>query len=63
MSRKFFSLSIPLILYSFNPSIPFLQSYSKQSIVYSSRTKTTEIGSTCLLKRKSGRQKRKDRFI
>ncbi|EMJ97352.1 putative lipoprotein [Leptospira sp. B5-022] len=63
MVEKFFPVPTPLISYSCNPSIPFLQSYSRESIVYSDRTETTEIGSTPLLKRKSGRQEKKDRFI
>ncbi|EJZ41172.1 hypothetical protein LEP1GSC178_1860 [Leptospira licerasiae str. MMD4847] len=63
MVEKFFPFPTPLIPYSFNPSIPFLQSYSRESIVYSNRIETTEIGSTRLLIRKSGRQESKDRFI
>ncbi|PJZ77169.1 hypothetical protein CH365_10490 [Leptospira neocaledonica] len=63
MVENFFPFPTPLILYSFNPSIPFLQSYSRESIVYSNRMKTTEIGSTRWLNRKSGRQESKDRII
>ncbi|TGL28399.1 hypothetical protein EHQ52_19225 [Leptospira koniambonensis] len=63
MVENFFPVPTPLILYSFTPSIPFLQSYSKGSIVYSNRMETTEIGSTSLLNTKSGRQESKDKFI
>ncbi|TGK06104.1 hypothetical protein EHO58_08830 [Leptospira selangorensis] len=63
MVENFFPGPTPLILYSFNPSIPFLQSYSSESIVYSNRMETTEIGSTITLNTKSGRQESKDRFI
>ncbi|TGK42482.1 hypothetical protein EHO65_05560 [Leptospira andrefontaineae] len=63
MVEKFFPVPTPVILYSFNPSIPFLQSYSRESIVYSNRIETTEIGSTRLLNTKSGRQESQDRFI